>query len=125
MEWAILPFKRYFQFEGRSGRKEYWSFFLLTFVGVTAAALVDALVGGKGILSGLAYLAVAIPSLSVGVRRLHDTNRTGWWILLPFIPLVGAIVLLVFLTLKGDAGPNKYGSDPRAADPETAAEVFS
>lgn len=125
MEWALLPFKRYAQFEGRSCRKEYWSFFLLTFVGMLVVGVLDGLLGGTGALVGVAYLGVLIPSLAAGVRRLHDTNRTGWWMALPLIPVVGAIVLLVFLALKGEAGPNQYGSDPLGMDPAAAAEVFS
>ena len=67
-----------------------------------------------GLLSGLYTLAVLLPSIAVTVRRLHDTDRTGWWILLGFIPIIGGIVLLVFYVLEGTRGPNRYGPDPKA-----------
>ncbi len=68
-----------------------------------------------GLLSGIYGLAVIIPSIAVGVRRMHDIDRTGWWLLIAFIPLIGVIVLLIFALLPGTAGDNKYGPDPKAA----------
>lgn len=125
MEWALLPFKRYAQFEGRSCRKEYWYFFLLNLaVGLVVGALEGAL-GLPNLLGALVSLAFLIPGIAVGVRRLHDTNRSGWWLLIGLIPVVGWIVIIVFLAQKGDAGSNRFGSDPLGVDPTTAAEVFS
>lgn len=72
---------------------------------------------GMGALGGLFCLAVLIPSIAVGVRRLHDTGRTGWWLLIGFIPLIGAIVLIVFFVLDSQPGTNAYGPNPK----ETAA----
>jgi uncharacterized membrane protein YhaH (DUF805 family) len=80
--------------------------------GVTGLVSAEA---GIGLLSGLYTLAVLIPSIAVSVRRLHDTNRSGWWLLISLVPLVGAIVLLVFLVLDSQPGENQYGSNPKAA----------
>jgi uncharacterized membrane protein YhaH (DUF805 family) len=73
-----------------------------------------------GLLSGLYSLAVLLPTIAVTVRRLHDTDRTGWWILLGFIPVIGGIVLLVFYVLEGTRGPNRYGPDPKSIAPTPA-----
>jgi uncharacterized membrane protein YhaH (DUF805 family) len=80
--------------------------------GVTGLVSAEA---GIGLLSGLYTLAVLIPSMAVPVRRLHDTNRSGWWLLISLVPLVGAIVLLVFLVLDSHPGENQYGSNPKTA----------
>jgi uncharacterized membrane protein YhaH (DUF805 family) len=107
--WQTVVMKRYAQFDGRAGRAEFWWF-----------ALANLIVGGiLSILGQVTFLfsiiyfvysvALIVPGLAVGVRRLHDTNRSGWWLLLIFIPLVGAIVLIVFFATAGDAGSNTYG----------------
>lgn len=75
-----------------------------------------------GLLAGLYALAVLLPSLGVAVRRLHDTGRSGWWLLIGIVPLVGGIVLLVFFVLEGNRGMNAYGADPKAA--MTAGSVY-
>ncbi len=122
MEWATLPLKKYADFTGRSRRKEYWMFFLLVMVVAIVLSVVEGLLGLGGMVGGiygpittLFLLATLIPSISVGIRRLHDTDRSGWWILLAFVPLVG-IVLLVFFVLEGTRGPNQYGPDPKGED---------
>jgi uncharacterized membrane protein YhaH (DUF805 family) len=66
-----------------------------------------------GLLLGLVWLGFFIPSLAVTVRRLHDTNRSGWWVLISLLPLVGALVLFIFMLLNGTAGANRFGSDPK------------
>ena len=76
-----------------------------------------------GPLTTLYYLAVFLPSLAVAVRRLHDTNRSGWWILLGLVPLVGFIVLIVFYAQAGNVGTNKYGPDPKGAESYTGADA--
>ncbi len=94
---------------------------LINFLITIALAFVDGIVGsfdpqtGFGALSGIYSLAVFIPTFAVTVRRLHDTSRTGWWLLIAFIPLIGAIVLLVFMFLDSTAGTNEYGLDPKGA----------
>jgi uncharacterized membrane protein YhaH (DUF805 family) len=116
-----LGFQRYFDFKARSTRAEYWWWSLFT-IGVFFIALfIDGMTGtynediGYGVLSGLFSLAIFIPDVALGIRRLHDINRTGWWILLWFVIVVGWIVLFVWSIEKGDKGTNKYGPDPREA----------
>lgn len=114
MNWYLAVLKNYVGFSGRARRKEYWMFVLFNF-------LVAAVLTGVGmaiettILTTIYQLAVLIPSLAVSVRRLHDTGRSGWWLLLAFIPIVGAIILIVFLASDGETAPNKYGANPKFA----------
>lgn len=130
MEWATLPLKKYAQFSGRSRRKEYWSFFLLYLVSLIVASIIDNILGlaneltGYGPISVLVILGLFVPSLAAGVRRLHDTDRSGWWLLISFIPILGTIVLIVFLATEGTRGPNRYGEDPKGFGAEQAAAVF-
>ncbi len=151
LDWMILPFKRYAEFSGRSRRMEYWSFALLTVVvylvlfgvmmagGFSLAALSDPTMAaaqqpgalfyvGAGLL-GIYALAAFIPNLALNVRRLHDRNMSGWFLLLfivlSAVPLVGILVSigwLVLMLLPGTPGPNKYGADPK--DP-ASADVFA
>ena len=106
-------YKRYTDFQGRSGRKEFWLFTLWLFIGGCATAFVDLTAFGWESeftpLAGLFCLASFIPSLSVHFRRLHDINRTAWWILIGLIPIIGTIVLIVFGCTKGDPGDNRFG----------------
>ena len=87
-------------------------FFLFNILAGIALGIVD-FVLGTGALSGLYNLAVIIPSLAVGARRLHDTDRSGWWQLIAFIPLIGAIILLVFFCLDSKPGENRFGANPK------------
>ena len=112
--WYPEVLKKYAVFSGRAHRKEYWFFFLANVLIMLALSLL-AEMSGAGlirILYTLYWLAVLVPSIAVGVRRLHDTGRSGWWMLLGLVPIVG-LVLLVFLVLEGKRGPNAYGPDPR------------
>lgn len=112
-------FSKYAVFEGRARRSEYWWFFLFNLLMQGATGLLDAaLFGGEsgGLLNGLYSLAVLLPGLGVGARRLHDTNHSGWWLLVSLVPLVGFLVLLIWLTRPGDAGPNRFGPAPLAPD---------
>jgi uncharacterized membrane protein YhaH (DUF805 family) len=123
MQVAIQTvFAKYAVFRGRASRPEYWYFFLLYSVLYVMCALLSEL---SSTLSGIGFLlmlvALLVPSISVGVRRLHDTNRSGWWLLLSFVPVVGTIVLLVFFCLEGTAGPNQYGPDPNEARADITA----
>lgn len=172
MEYMFLPLKRYAEFSGRSRRMEYWMFFLFQFlVGLVFQAVMMMMVGGAAFsgrpssvmaaggvmvvlmgLYGIFALAMLIPNIAVGVRRLHDTDRTGWWLLAPVVPYfltfllfglaVGgrsgaagilamvcmiaalglAVTLLVFMFLDGTRGPNKYGPDPKG---QVDAQVFA
>jgi uncharacterized membrane protein YhaH (DUF805 family) len=119
MEWYLMVWKKFAQFDGRARRKEYWMFVLLNMIICLPLYIIglifrDSVLGLVLLGLYLIYvLASFIPSLAVGVRRLHDTNKSGWFMLLGFIPLIG-LVLLVFLCIAGDAGPNQYGPDPKA-----------
>lgn len=122
MEWYLDILKnRYAQFTGRARRTEYWYFALFNLIASVVLAVLDGLFGtlnaatGAGLLSGLYALGVLIPSLAVAVRRLHDTNRTGWWLLIALVPIVGVIVLIVFMLLDSQPGTNQYGPNPKEA----------
>lgn len=122
-------FQRYADFQGRSRRSEYWYFllfnFLLSFggqllVGI-AAAMVPALGGIIGILLLIVSLGLLIPGIAITIRRLHDLDKSGWWILIFLIPLVNLIMMLVWFTQKGSEGDNQFGPDPTG----NMAERFS
>lgn len=150
MEYMFLPFKRYFDFSGRSRRMEYWMFTLLNVIvavviGILmvvtggagtmlneatpgAGAPLGVLFGGVGILLLLWGLAVLIPSIAVTVRRFHDRDMSGWWYLgfivaslIPYLGFIASIALLVIMFLPGTPGPNRFGPDPKNP---TSADVF-
>jgi uncharacterized membrane protein YhaH (DUF805 family) len=109
---------KYVDFSSRAARSEYWFFTLFTVLVSLATSLVDNVVlSGTPILNGIATLALLLPGIAVSVRRLHDTDRSGWWMLLIFIPLVGAIVLIVWFCMRGTIGQNRFGADPLAGQP--------
>ncbi len=107
MEWYLGPLKKYAEFSGRASRKEYWLFALWNLPIVFVLALI------ASPLYVLYVLGILLPALAVGVRRLHDTNRSAWWLLLSIVPLAN-IALLVFFCSKGTDGDNDYGPDPLA-----------
>lgn len=121
MNWYIQVLKKYAVFSGRARRKEYWMFVLFNIIFAVVAVILDNILGtsfqgaGYGLFYLLYGLAVIIPSIAVGVRRLHDTDRSGWWLLICLIPIIGGIWLIVLLATAGTAGENKYGADPKAA----------
>ncbi len=115
MNWYLQALKKYAVFSGRARRKEYWFFFLFNLIASMVLSAVDVAVGTMGILSIIYGLALLIPSIAVGVRRMHDIDRSGWWLLIAFVPFIGVIVLLVFALLPGTAGDNRFGPDPKAA----------
>ncbi|HEX4383974.1 MAG TPA: DUF805 domain-containing protein [Myxococcales bacterium] len=118
MDWYISVFKRYAQFTGRARRKEYWMFTLISLL-VTFALWLPGLVSSTfGFLYELYSIAALVPSLAVTARRLHDTGRSAWWMCIALVPLVGAIILLVFLCTDGAAGDNQYGLNPKSAPVE-------
>ena len=136
MEWMLMPLRRYADFSGRSRRKEYWMFALFevivfTVVGLLAGMLLGfgdpadpaagALGGGMLIVFVLLALVFLIPGLAVTVRRFHDQDKSGWFVLLMLIPYLGGLVVLVFMCLEGTRGPNRYGADPKASGTATAA----
>lgn len=112
-----ICFQKYADFTGRAQRAEYWWFALAIFLislvlTIVDVALFEGAVEDIGVFSTIFGLATMIPSFAVGARRLHDINRTGWWQLLWLVPVVGWIVLLIFLVSKGDVGENPHGADP-------------
>ena len=115
MNWYLEALQKYAVFSGRSRRKEYWYFVLFNILISIVLAVIDRAIGssGHGILGGIYSLAVLIPGLAVTVRRLHDTDRSGWWLLLGLIPVIGAIVLFVFVLGDSTPGANQYGANPK------------
>lgn len=110
---------KYADFSGRGRRSEYWWFFLFNVLVSIVASIVDSILGtdfdtGSGLVGGLASLALLLPSLAAGARRLHDTSRSGWWLLIGLVPLVGWIVLIVFF-VQDSHGDNQHGPNPKAA----------
>jgi len=104
--WYVEVLKKYAVFTGRARRKEYWMFVLINFLIALAIGVVEGVLRSKGIVSNVYALAMFVPSIAVGVRRLHDTDRSGWWLLLP-------IVNIVFLALEGHPGHNRFGPSPK------------
>ena len=156
IDWATRPLKKYADFSGRAPRAEFWWFYLLMIVAYFVAMIVDSLVGIElmgpyGLLTCLIALALIVPSLAATVRRLHDTNRSGWWILIAVVPyfimgvmmgmaaasgnmagmasagivglvaLAGGIAMLVFMVLPGTKGDNRFGPDPYAGEAASVA----
>jgi uncharacterized membrane protein YhaH (DUF805 family) len=140
MEWMLMPLRRYADFSGRSRRKEYWMFTLfillvyavvgiLFVMGANFAALGT---GGDPEISVIGWIAIAlfvifalaiiIPSIAVIVRRLHDQDKSGWFILIQFVPYIGGIVMLVFMCIEGTKGENRFGPDPKG---QNIADVFA
>ncbi|AUC52195.1 MAG: DUF805 domain-containing protein [Sagittula sp.] len=101
-------FKNYINFEGRSNRGEFWKAWLACFVVSIVANIIDAIIGVP-ILGGLWSLAIIVPQIAIGARRLHDIDRSGWWQLLVFIPLIGFIILIVWFAKAPENAPNRFG----------------
>ncbi|MFB7864996.1 MULTISPECIES: DUF805 domain-containing protein [unclassified Streptomyces] len=114
MNWYLEAFKKYAVFSGRARRKEFWMFQLFNFIASIVTSVIDGALGIQ-LISIIYLLAVLIPNLAISVRRLHDTGRSGWWILIGLIPLVGFIVLLVFYCTEGDQAQNEHGANPKLA----------
>ncbi len=167
MEWMVLPLKRYVEFNGRSRRMEYWMWILFTVIVGFVLGILDTLLGldlnalrlvpgatGNGLLGILFSLGTFLPSLAVSVRRLHDIDRSGWWVLLPIMPvvlvfvavfagdvlgsasvmifagvallgvLICGLLLLVWYCTEGTPGPNRFGDDPKADIPTDLVRTF-
>lgn len=122
MSWYLEVLKKYAVFNGRARRKEYWMFTLINVLISFVLGFIEGAMGltdkrGWGPLGALYTLAVLIPGIAVSVRRLHDTGRSGWWLLIALIPCIGAIVLLIFMVQDSDPGENQYGPNPKTAMP--------
>jgi uncharacterized membrane protein YhaH (DUF805 family) len=113
-------FSNYVNFRDRASRSEYWYWVLFLIVVEIVGGIVDATLDIHMII-GAFGLVTFLPTLAVAVRRLHDIDRTGWWILLGFIPLIGTIILLIWHCTRGTAGPNRFGPDPLGLGPMSAA----
>jgi len=118
MNWYMAVINKYADFSGRARRKEYWMFLLINILVSIAIGIIGTIIGdSRGLisvsLSGLYALFIFLPSLAVTVRRLHDTNRSGWWILIPLVPFFGAIILFIFTVLDSDPNTNTYGPNPK------------
>jgi uncharacterized membrane protein YhaH (DUF805 family) len=119
MEWYLQALRRYTDFSGRSRRKEYWMFALFTVIFSVTTTILDYILGtdsfilNTGFLSFIYGLGIFIPTISVSVRRLHDTGKSGWMLLVAIIPLIGAIWLLVLFLTDSAPGENQYGSNPK------------
>lgn len=113
MNYFFQALKQFADFKGRARRKEYWMFYLFYVIFYIGLSIVD-MVLGTFILTLIFAIALLIPSISIAARRLHDTGRTGWWQLILFVPLIGVIVMLIFL-IQDSHDDNQYGPNPKAA----------
>ncbi|MEA3012001.1 MAG: hypothetical protein QOD42_546 [Sphingomonadales bacterium] len=129
MRWMFMPLRRYAEFSGRSRRKEYWMFALLNVIVWTIICLLGLWGASTRLFSdadeltmyflatgGIYALITFIPTLAVAIRRLHDSDKSGWMLLLGLIPIVGGLILLVFYLTEGTRGPNRFGPDPLEDD---------
>jgi uncharacterized membrane protein YhaH (DUF805 family) len=118
MDWYLAVLKNYATFNGRARRKEYWMFALFNFLFAIVAMVVDNILGisfvtGYGPVYLLYVLAMLIPGLAVAVRRLHDVGKSGWFMFIALIPIIGGIWLLILMCTEGVAGANQYGENPK------------
>ena len=137
MSWYLKVLRQYVDFQGRARRREFWMFVLVTAIVAVVLGIVDVLLGtdaaigvrdgarigifnglfvfpsSTGLISGIYVLATFLPSLAVLVRRLHDRDHTGWWVLVLLVPVIGFIVMLFFTISESRPEPNRYGADPR------------
>jgi uncharacterized membrane protein YhaH (DUF805 family) len=133
MNSYVQVFKRAFDFTGRSRRREFWLFVLVNLVVTAVLTALDTLLGlggvttltgpgyaftylAPGLLGSIYNVVVLIPNIAVSIRRLHDTDRSGWWLFIALLPLIGAIVLIVFWAMEGTRGANRFGADPKSAE---------
>lgn len=121
MNWFLIALKKYAVFSGRSHRTGFWYFILFSFPISLGLTIIDRVLGfaapggDVGLLSGLFALAILVPTLAVGARRLHDIGKSGWWQLIVLIPLIGAIVLIYFFVQDSVPGTNGHGPNPKGA----------
>lgn len=119
MKWYLKVLNQYADFEGRARRKEYWLFALLNIVFGFVTGVIDLMLGtdmawyGLGVVNTVYAMAVFVPALAVTVRRLHDTNRSGWMLLIAFIPFIGPLWLLILMAIEGNPVANQYGPNPK------------
>ena len=120
MELAFVPYKKYFDFSGRARRKEYFLFNIFAVIILVISFFIDILIGtydeelGWGLFSGIYLIFFFIPALAVSIRRLHDWDKSGWFLLLNLIPFVGQLIVFVFMCIPGNVGANRFGPGPKA-----------
>jgi uncharacterized membrane protein YhaH (DUF805 family) len=112
MNWYLEVLKKYAVFSGRARRREFWYFVLFNFIISIILSIIDYMINSS-ILVTLYSLGVLIPSIAVTVRRLHDTDRRGWWLFISLIPIIGVIVLLIFMVQDSQKGENRFGPNPK------------
>ena len=121
MDWYLEVVKKYAVFTGRARRREYWMFTLINSLVIVGLVFISTFTAGtRSSVSEMTvvvaigyYIGIILPALGVSIRRLHDTGRSGWWLLISLVPLVGSILVLVFMVLDSQPGPNQYGSNPK------------
>ena len=118
MEWYLMVLKKYAEFNGRSRRKEYWMFVLFNLIISIVLSSLERMLGlsneyGVGFLSTIYNLGILIPSIAVGIRRLHDIGKSGWWLLISLIPVIGWIWIIVLMATDGHPNSNEYGTNPK------------
>jgi uncharacterized membrane protein YhaH (DUF805 family) len=136
MDWYVAAWKKYADFSGRARRKEYWYFGLFNGLVFIVIYLLIGLLGGFNendaprataipayVLLALYYLAVIVPSLAVTVRRLHDIDKSGWWIFINFVPAVGGIWFLILMCMDSVPDANQWGPNPKDASPLATAAI--
>jgi uncharacterized membrane protein YhaH (DUF805 family) len=113
--WKLVVLERYAKFDGRAGRAEFWWYVLANIIVYVALVILAQISGLFLILYFLYALAMLVPNIAVGIRRLHDTDKSGWLLLIALVPFIGGIILLVFMAMEGTNGPNQYGAAPEPA----------
>lgn len=113
MEWYLKVLKNYAVFSGRARRTEYWMFFLFNAIITIILSILQSIADIDNVLTGIYGLLTILPSLAVGARRLHDSGRSGWWLLIGIIPFIGTIILIIFFCLDSEEGDNRFGANPK------------
>ena len=114
MEWYLGVLKKYAVFDGRARRKEYWMFFLFNLIAAVILVAIDSVIGTVALLYGLYMLGILCPAIGVTIRRLHDTGKSGWWIFISLVPVIGGLWFLYLMVIDGTPGDNQYGPSPKA-----------
>ena len=117
MEYYKEAWRKYDVFTGRASRSEFWYFVLFNFIAGIIVGIIAKIIGDHRNSLGMLYSLIAlVPSIAVGIRRLHDINKSGWWLLLCLIPLIGQIWLIILYATPGDVGENKYGPSSKGIE---------
>lgn len=123
MQWFTDVIKKYAVFSGRARRKEFWMFVLFATIISIILSIIDRALGltygaadSNGVLGTIYSLAILLPYIGVAIRRMHDTGRSGWWLLINLVPCIGTIIFIVFAAQEGNVGDNAHGPDPKAAE---------